>query len=102
MPVLLVMDVLSVFQADLPDRLPPLQLLPAAGVSAGVFLGGGVPAVVAGVGGGEVGDIEGHAELVVGPSGAGGPTGGGGIYLLLLGVGPVGGGHLQVDPLLLD
>src|SRR5699024_8751116 len=79
MPELLVMDVHSVFQADLADRLPPLQLRSAAGVGAGPFLGGGVPAGVAGGGGGGGGGAEGAAELGGGPPGAGGPTGGGGI-----------------------
>src|SRR5699024_12257822 len=77
-PELLVMKVHPVLQPDLTDRLPPLQLLPAAGVGAGAFLSGGAPAVVAGVGGGEVGGMEGHAGHVGGPSGKGRPPGGGG------------------------
>src|SRR5699024_4527520 len=49
----------------------------------------------------ESGDVEGHAELVVGPSGTSGPTGGLGVQLLLLGVGPVGGSQRQLQALLL-
>src|SRR5690625_2984931 len=76
MPELLVMDVHSVFQADLADRLPPLQLRSAAGVGAGPFLGGGVPAVVAGVGGGGGGVSEGQAAIEGAPCGGGGTPGG--------------------------